>query len=111
MHGPGAPAALDADGGDEVETEEGEVGEVVLRERLAAEVGVDEPETAKPTARGAKAADVGKDEPRRVPDDDVLNLAAPVDEDADLARYLRRDLAEEGRELGPTTSAGITRLR
>src|SRR5262249_16969929 len=99
--GAGAPAALDANRCDQVEPEEREVGEVVLRQRLAAEVGVDEPEAAEAAARRTEAADVGKDELGRVPDDDVLDLTAAIDEDADLTRDLGRALAEKRRELGP----------
>ena len=49
---------------------------------------------------GADAADLGQVDARRVADEHVLDLAAPPDQDADLALDLARDLAQVRRQLG-----------
>src|SRR5262249_49362325 len=102
----GAAAALDADGGDQVEPEERQIGEVVLCERLTAKVRVDQSQAPEAAARGAQTAHVRQHELGGVAYENVLDLSAPVDEDADLARNFRRDLAEERRELGPDDVGG-----
>ena len=51
---------------------------------------------------GADAADLGQVDARGVADEDVLDLAAPADQDADLALDLARDAAQEGRPARPT---------
>ncbi|HVV51446.1 MAG TPA: hypothetical protein VHO06_17380 [Polyangia bacterium] len=51
-------------------------------------------------APGAQAADLRQVDPRGVADEDVLDLAPPVDQDPDLALDLARDAPQEGRPLG-----------
>jgi hypothetical protein len=55
---------------------------------------MDEAEAAEAALSGAQAADVGKHELAGVTDDDVVDLAGPVDEDADLAAGLDAGLDE-----------------
>jgi len=49
---------------------------------------------------GARAADVGQHQLPRIADDDVLHLAAPVEQHAHLATHLARDFGEVPRQLG-----------
>jgi hypothetical protein len=57
-HAPRLSARVHGDGGDQVEPQEGEVGEVVLGQRLAAQVGVNQAQAAKPAGPAAQTADV-----------------------------------------------------
>ncbi len=84
VHRPGAPAAVDEDRGDQIEAQEREIGQVVLRQRLAAEVGMHQPQPTKSTARGAQATHVGEHQLGGITDDHVLDRPAPVDQDPDL---------------------------
>ena len=95
-----AAGRVDGDRGDRVEPEQREVGQVVARERLAAQVRVDEPQAAKASAAAADTAEIGQEDLRRVADHHVLDRAAAIDQDADLAvqlRRLRRELASRAR--------------
>ncbi len=102
--GPGNGAGLagggELDGGDEVEAQPDEVDQVVAGQRLAVQVGVDEAQAAEAAFGGAQAADVREHELRGVAHDDGVDLAGPVDEDADLASRLERHGGESSRELG-----------
>ena len=104
---PGQPVLADLDRGDEVEPQEREVGVVVARERLAVQVRVHEPEAAQAALPGAAAADVGQLELARVADDDGLDVALAVEEHANLAVGLARDLGQVARELGRDNRAGV----
>jgi hypothetical protein len=86
------------DRGHRVEAKQREVREVVSRELLATQVRVHEAQTAKASLAAAHATDVGQHDLRRISDKHVLDRAAPVDEDADLAVNfggLRRELCGE----------------
>ena len=96
----GAAAGVDADGAHQVEAEQREVGEVVAGQRLAAEVGVDQAQAAEAAGGAAQTADVGQHDLGRIADEDVRDLAAAIDQHADLAKHRRRDLGEEVGELG-----------
>ncbi len=94
------PVGLKANRRHEVQPQERQVDEIVARQRLVAQVGVHEAKAPKAPASGPKAADLREVDPRGVTDEDVLDLAAPVDQDADLSLDLARDGAQEGRQLG-----------
>ena len=104
-----AAGGVDGDRGDRVEPQQREVGEVVARERLAAQVRVDEPQAAEAARAAAHAAEVGQDDLRRVADDHVLDRAAAIDQHADLAVQLRRLRRELRGELGATRSRSARR--
>jgi hypothetical protein len=96
----GAAASVDHDGGDQIEAQQREVGEVVAGEGLAAQVGVDQAQAAEAAGGAAQTADVGQGDLRRVADEDVGDLAAPIDQHADLTVHRRRDLGEVAGQLG-----------
>ena len=83
-----------------VQPQEHEVGEVVAGERLVLEVRVDEAQAAQAGMAGAGAADVRQGELPRVSHDDVLHLAAPVEQDAQLPPRFPRQFGEMARQLG-----------
>ena len=87
------------DRGDRVETQQHQVGEVVARERLVLQVRVDEPQAAQAGLARAGAADVGQLDLPRVSDDDVLDFAAPVEQDPNLPARLSRDFRQVARQL------------
>ena len=89
----------DRDRRHQVEAEERQVGEIVLGQRLAAQVRVDQAQPAEAPRAAAQTSDVRQHQLRCVPHDDVLDRTSPVDQDPDLAVELRRDLAHGGGEL------------
>ena len=94
-----AARGIDGDRGDRVEPEQREIGEIVARQRFAAQVGVNEPQAAEPAVAAADTAEVGQHDLRGVADDHVLDRAAAIDQHADLAMQLRRLCRELRREL------------
>ncbi len=84
-----APLGIDRDRGDRIEPEQLQISHVVAGERLVAEVRVDEPKAAEPTLPAADATEIGEHDLRGVADHDVLDRAAAIDENADLAMKLR----------------------
>ncbi len=94
------PAArVDSDRSDQIETEQGEVGQVVLGQGFTAQVGVDQAQTAEATGAPAQSADVGQHQLRCIADHDVLDAAPAIDEHADLSMKLGRDLAQVAGQL------------
>ena len=87
----GRPSGQHADRRHQVQPQQRQVDEVVARQRLVAQVGVHQAQAAEAAAAGADAADLGQVDARGVADEDVLDLAAPADQDADLALDLARD--------------------
>ena len=79
----------------------------VTIQRLAVQVRVHEPQPAQAALAGAGAAHVGQLEAARVADDHRLDVALAVEEHADLAVRLVRDLAEVPRQLGRDDRAGV----
>jgi hypothetical protein len=73
---------------DQVQPEQGKIVQVVLGDRLAAEVGVDETKSAKPACASAESADIRKLEARGVPKNDVADEAVARQEDTNLASKL-----------------------
>ena len=96
----GKAALLDRDRGDEVESEHPEVDEVVMRQRLTAQMGVHQAEAAQATDAGTLPTQVGQHELSRFTDDHELDLSAAVDQHADLAADLGGALGERTGELG-----------
>ena len=96
----GPPVGPHADRRHQVQPQQRQVDEVVARQRLVAQVRVHQPQAAEPAAAGADAADLGQVDARGVADEDVLDLAAPPDQDADLPLDLARDAAQVRRQLG-----------
>ena len=88
------------DGGNGIEPQQHEVGEVVAGERLVLEMRVHQAETAQAQLAGAGAADVGQNELASVADDDVLDLAAAVEQHAELSPDLARQFRQMPGELG-----------
>jgi hypothetical protein len=106
VDGAGQPLLRRRHRGDEIEAEQGEVGEIVAGQALVAQMSVDQAQAAEATRRAAQAADVGQPQPRRVADGDVLDGPAPVDQDADLAVELAGQLRHVGGELVGDDLAG-----
>ena len=100
-HAAGQPRALVHVNGDhQVEAQEREVVQVVLRQLLAAQVRVDGAQAAEAVGADARALQVGPLDAARVADGDVLDVALAVDEGAELAARLVREFGELARELG-----------
>jgi len=95
----GEPVRAHADGGHHVQPEQRQVGEVVLGERLRLEVGVHQAQPAEADLAGAGAADVGQLQLVGVADDDPLHVALAVQQHADLAVDLPRQLGEVAGQL------------
>jgi hypothetical protein len=68
---------------------------------------VDQPEPAEAAAPGAQAANFRKIDTRGVAHEDVLDLAAAVDQDADLTLDLARDAPQEAGQLGRGDLRGL----
>jgi hypothetical protein len=96
---PGQTLGRGADRDHRVEAQHGEVGLVVAVERAVAHVGVDAAQAAQAAATRAQSTPVGHRDAARVADHQVRHCSAPIDQHADLAAALRRELAELAREL------------
>ncbi len=84
----------------EIQPQQRQVDQVVPGQRLVAQVGVHQTKPAEAPAPRAQTADLRQVDARGIPHEDVLDLAAPVDQDADLPLDLARDRAEIRRQLG-----------
>src|SRR5713226_4532124 len=82
-----------AESRDQVQAQERQVGQVVLTQRFVAQMRVNHPNAAERLPAEAIVREVGQDDLAVVPDDDVLDRAAAIDQQADLAP----DLAGEPR--------------
>lgn len=80
----------DRDRDDRVEPQQSEVGQVVSGEPLGAQVGMDQAKASQPAAARAQATPIGQLGARRTADHHVLDIAAAIDQDADLATDFRR---------------------
>jgi hypothetical protein len=83
----------------QIEPQQRQINEVVAGQRLVAEVRVHQAQPTKPATPGAQATDFREVDARGVADEDVLDLAAPVDQDAHLALDLARNAPQEGGQL------------
>ena len=91
---------VDVDGDHQVEPQQREVGEIVLRQFLAAEVRVDAAQATEAVGGDTSPLQVRQLNAARVPDDDVLDVAFTVDQRADLAASFVREFGQLTRELG-----------
>jgi hypothetical protein len=94
---PAGPRWID---GEEVEAELGEVGELLDGRGVGDEVGEDQADAAEAAALAAHAGELGEGEGVGVAEDDALDAAAAVDEEAELASELRAR-GRAGRGRGP----------
>jgi hypothetical protein len=100
-HDAGQPGAgIDFDGSHQIEAEEREVVQIVLRQLLAAQVRVDAAKPAEAVGGDALAAEVGQLDLFRVADHDVLDVALAINQRADLPPGLVREFGELAREFG-----------
>src|SRR6185312_10584813 len=95
------------DHGDEVETEERQVVEVVAGERLTLQVSVDEAQAAETADAAAQTADVGQRQAVGVSHDDVADLAIATQKHADLTVEAAGDLGQVAGQLGGDHLPGI----
>ena len=93
-------ALVHVDGDHQVEPEQRQIVQVVLRQLLAAQVRVDGAQAAEAPLADARALEVGPLDAACVADDDRLDVALAVNERAYLAARLVRQLGELTRELG-----------
>jgi hypothetical protein len=93
-------ARIHFDGSHEIESEEREIVQVVLRQLLAAQVRVDAAQPAKAIRRDALATEVWQLDPLGVADCDVLDVALAINEHTDLSSGLVREFGELAREFG-----------
>ena len=101
------PVGLQANRRDQIQAQQRQVDEIVARQRLVAQVGVHEAQAPEAPAPGPQAANLRKVDPRGVADEDVLDLAAPVDQDPDLSLDLARHGPQKGRQLGRRHLRGL----
>ena len=99
MQDAGQAVVEHADRGHQVQAEEREVGEVVAGERLGLEVGVHQAKAAESDLAGARAADVRELELVGVPHHHLLHLTLAVEQHADLAMGVPRELGEVPRQF------------
>ena len=88
-----------AEGRDQVQAQERQVGQVVLTQRFVAQMRVDQPNAAERLPAEAIVREVGQDDLSVVPDDDVLDHAPTIDEQADLAPDLAGEPCAEPGQL------------
>ena len=107
VHLAGKPVLEHLDGRHQVEPEQGQVGEVVARERLAVQVGVHQAQTAEPALAGAGAAHIRELQLAGVADHHRLHVPLAIEEDADLPVGLERHLGEVPGELRRDDHPGV----
>ena len=95
-----AAVGLHANGRHEIQPQQREIDEIVAGQRLVAQVGMDEAQAAEPASARSDAADLGQVDARGIAHEDVLDFAAPADEEPDLALELARQAAQERGQLG-----------
>jgi hypothetical protein len=101
MHGDGVDEGPGVDGHDEVEGEQGEVGEVVVVEGLTLEVRVNEPDPPEAPPPRPDTAEGGEVDGVGIAHHHVLHAAPTVDDDADLAPDVAGELGQlQGDLLG-----------
>ena len=82
---PGKSVFQDPDRGHQVQSEEGQVGQVIMAQGFPFQMGVDEAES--PEARPAaepEIGEVGDPDPRRASDDDIADVPSTVDQKSQL---------------------------
>jgi hypothetical protein len=91
---------IDVDRRHQIESQQRQVGEVVLRQLFAAKMCVDAAQTAKATFGHANAFEVRKFNAAVVADGDILNVTLPINERTYLAARLMRQFTELASKLG-----------
>jgi hypothetical protein len=92
-------AWLNVDGRHEIESQQGEIVQVVLRQLFAAQVRVDAAQATEAISRDALASEVWQLDAFGVADCDVFDVALAINEHADLSAGLVREFGELTREL------------
>jgi hypothetical protein len=87
------------DGGDQVESQLGEIGEIVACQLFAAEVSVHQPDATKALGASASATQIGDLEAGGVADDDGFDGPSSIEEQTYLASGLDGDGEDGGGEL------------
>jgi hypothetical protein len=95
----GAPVVGDPDRRHQVQAQQRQVDQVIAGQRLVAQVGVHQAQAAEAPAPRADTPQLGQGDARGVAHEHVFDVAAPVDQDPDLALDLARHLAQIGAEL------------
>ena len=88
------------DGRHQIESEQGEVCQVVLRERLTAEVRVNAAQSAKASGSHADAFEVGQLDAAIVADHHVLHVTLAINQRSDLSACFVRQLAHLASKFG-----------
>jgi len=80
----GESLVVDAHSGDEVQTKEGQVVEVIAGEGFFFEVGMDQTQSTKAATSDTDTTEIRQEQPGGIADKDMLDVPTPVDQDADL---------------------------
>jgi hypothetical protein len=83
----------------QIEAQQGQIGEVVLGERLRLEVGVDAAQPAQAAAPEGIAGEIGDDDLPVVADDDIENRPRAVDDHPELAMQFAGTFGQITRQL------------
>ena len=94
-----AAFGIHVDGRHQIESQQRQVCQVVLRERLAAEVRVNAAQSAKASRSDADAFEVGQLDAAIVADHHVLHVTLAIDQRADLSACFVRQLADLASEF------------
>ena len=100
IHLAGQPVVARDHGGDGVQTEENEVGQIVARQRLVLQMRVHQAQAAQAELAGTRAADVRQLDLPRIADQHVFDFPASVEKDADLPARVARHLGEMTSQFG-----------
>lgn len=92
-------AGSEEQGGQQIEPQERQVGDVVFADLLVFEVGMDQAQSPQGTFSQWVVAQVRDDQPLFVADHDVFNQAVTADEYADLAADVVGNLDQTGGQL------------
>ena len=79
------PVGPHADGDDQIQSKQRQVGQVILRERLIAEVRMDQPDTPQQPAPQTESGQVGEHQFPHASDDHLLDSPAAGNHEPDLA--------------------------
>jgi hypothetical protein len=85
---------LDINDSHQIETEQRQVGQVVLRQLFATQVCVDAAQAAKAVGGNARTAQVGQFDALGVADDDRFDIALAINERTDLPAGLVREFGD-----------------
>jgi hypothetical protein len=91
---------------DRIQPQQCEVGQIILAQPFSSEMGMNQAQSAKTARSGACASEVRDEELVGVPDDDMGELASPIDEQSKLPTQLPRELANAFAELGSDEAVG-----